>query len=87
MRGFKFRFLSTTLFILLKLLPLAAVSQLSCKVDAKTKSVAITSINKQYNFTGQFSILYSANDPELSLRSAGIKGVLYNVPTWKATDA
>jgi len=77
---------SATLFIVLQI-PFHLIAQEKFTVSKKNKAVLIHIDDKQYHFTGQFSILYSATNPDLALRSAGIKGVLYNVPTWKATDA
>lgn len=67
--------------------PFELLAQLNYTISSKSKTVIINAKDKQYHFTGQFSILYSATNPDLALRSAGIKEVLYNVPTWKATDA
>lgn len=61
-------------------------AQLSTSVSKKNKSIVITSNSIQYNFTGEFSILYSSINPDVALRPAGIKDVLYNVPTWAVAD-
>lgn len=49
----------------------------------KNESVVITSGGRDYFFTPSLTLLYSEEDPALALRSAGIQGVKYNVPTWK----
>ncbi len=67
--------------------PFELLAQFNYTISSKNKTVIINAKDKQYHFTGQFSILYSATNPDLALRSAGIKEVLYNVPTWKAADA
>ncbi len=38
-------------------------------------------------FRASFTVLFSSENPELSLRPAGVPGVSYNVPTWQVSDA
>jgi hypothetical protein len=68
-------------------IPSLLFAQLKYDVSKKGKSFIVKSNGVQYTFSGQFSILYSSVDPDLALRPAGIKNVLYNVPTWKAIDS
>jgi len=82
--GMKTNYLVRCLFVLIFLLPGMAMAQLSYTVDKKEKAIAIVSGDKTYRFSGDFVIIYSATDPNLAMRSAGIKNISYNVPTWKA---
>jgi hypothetical protein len=34
-------------------------------------------------FRPEFTVIYRADDPDLSMRPAGVKGVSYNTPTWQ----
>ncbi len=72
--------------IVLFSMPLAVMAQ-SSVASVNDKSIVITSGTDHYHFKGEFTILYSVTDPDLALRPAGIKGVLYNVPTWKASTS
>lgn len=71
-----------TVFVI-SLLPLKIAAQLSYTLSHEEKAIVISSNADEYRFTGQFTVLYSATNPDLALRPAGIKGVRYNVPTWK----
>jgi len=80
MRIRSFLFVNISIFFFI---PIECIAQLDFDVSEVDKNVVLMSDDKQYHFTGQFTILYSTTDPDLALRPAGIKGVLYNVPTWK----
>src|SRR6476661_3176313 len=51
-------------------------------IQISGNQVVIKSKGQVYTFKGEFSVSYSAKDPEMALRPAGIKGVSYNVMTW-----
>lgn len=82
----KVKIISAVFFILLHF-SLKTIAQVSYSISTKSNSVVITSKKSQYHFIGQFSVIYTTSNPDLALRSAGIKGVLYNVPTWKVAEA
>lgn len=58
--------------------------QLKYTVQKNDKAIDIISGSKTYRFSGNFVVIYSAANPDLGMRSAGIKSISYNVPTWKA---
>lgn len=77
-------YLLKCLFILFCFLPKVSFAQLKYTVQRNEKSINVISEDKTYSFLGNFVIIYSATDPNLAMRPAGIKSVSYNVPTWKA---
>lgn len=85
MKGSYHKLILATLFIFLKFC-LSATAQFTVSFSPEKHAVLVISKGKKYEFTGQFTVLYSAIDPDLALRSAGIKGVLYNVPTWNVGE-
>jgi hypothetical protein len=70
----------------LLLLPLLTSAQIKYRLSKKDKAVIVTSAGKEYTFNGYFTVLYNSENPDLSMRPAGIKMVSYNVPTWKAYE-
>lgn len=49
----------------------------------ENESIHISAGGKNYLFQPVLTLLYSEGNPELSLRGGGIRGVSYNIPTWK----
>lgn len=72
------------LLIILIYLIAPATGQSQIQKDGR---ITIRSGGKSYDFLPRFMVLYSAADPGLTLKPAGIPKVSYNVPTWKAVDS
>lgn len=72
-----------TVLVLTLLVGLMVNGQTKNSVVKKNKTITITSGAHSYEFSGNFTILYTEKDPDMALRPAGIDGVPYNVPTWK----
>ncbi len=64
--------------------PVLSFAQSSYSVNVTNRTVTISSGKSDYTFSGNFTIVYSDKDPDMGLRPAGLAGVPYNVPTWKA---
>ena len=58
--------------------------ELSMNTD---NSIEVSFDDRAFMFKPEFTVLYSDTDPSLKLRPAGIKGVRYNIPTWKNTTS
>jgi hypothetical protein len=72
----------TILLSVIYFLPGIAIAQ-KYVVSKNERKIEILSGAASYDFTGDFTILYTESDPDMALRPAGIDGVSYNVPTWK----
>lgn len=57
------------------------------KLNTDQKSIEIKAADRIYTFLPEFTVLYSATDPGMALKPAGLKKVSYNVPTWKTSDS
>ncbi|ALJ06736.1 hypothetical protein APS56_04790 [Pseudalgibacter alginicilyticus] len=64
----------------------------SCKktdqlpVEIHNNQIEITSLEKVYSFTTEFTIIYTDSDPNIAARPGGIDNVSYNVITWETPN-
>src|SRR5690606_1723233 len=50
-------------------------------------ALLLSGAGSRWQFTPQFEVFFTEQDPKLAMRPAGIVGVPYNVPSWQTSRA
>ncbi len=70
--------------ILLLLILVSCESKNNGNISINDNCISITSLGTVYNFTSEFTIIYTASNPNIAARQADIPEVSYNVVTWES---